>query len=138
PAGSTCTFSPAAVTPGNSPAVVVLSVSTLKTSAELRHGAPTTDAQLLVLMFLPGMALSLSGGIGSRKAILAVLLIVVLAALLLQPGCGGGSSAGTLPPPTPTPTHTPQPDSTTYRVIITATSDTVQDQLQRKRVVEQQ
>jgi len=138
PAGSTCTFSPAAVTPGNSPAVVVLSVSTLKTSAELRHGAPTTDAQLLVLMFLPGMVLSLSGGIGSRKAILTVLLIVVLAALLLQPACGGGSSAGTLPPPTPTPAPTPQPYSTTYPVIVTATSGTVQHQLQLNLVVQRQ
>jgi hypothetical protein len=130
PAGTACSFSPATVTPDNSPAVVVLSISTPKTLASL-HPPAATQAQLMLALLLPGVVLSVAGGKRSRKSLLIVFLIVVLAALLLQAACGGGgTSAGPPPPPpSPAPTPAPTPSSTTYMVTVTATSGTVQHQL---------
>lgn len=138
PPGTACSFSPATVTPGSSPAIVVLSISTPKSLAELHPAAPLSEDLLLFSMLLPGMVLSLSGGIRSRRSPFTLLLIVVLATLLFQPACGGGGSAGPPTPPTPTPAPAPQPFSTTYPVVLTASSGTVQHQVNLNLVVWQQ
>ena len=135
PAGTACSFSPANVTPGTSPAIVVLSISTPKTLAEMRPPG-TTHVQLMLALLLPGMVLSFSGGMCSRKSLFTVLLIAVLAALLLQVACGGGGSSAPPPlTPSPTPAPAPAPSSTSYPVTVTATSGTVQHQLNLNLVV---
>jgi hypothetical protein len=141
PAGSTCTFSPATVTPNSSSAIVVLSVSTAKTTAELNPPASATQAQLMLALLLPGIVVGLAGATRKRKALLAVLLVLVLAAVILQPACGGGGSSYA-PPPPPSPPPPPPPSSppppVTYNFTVTATSGTLQHQLNLNLVVQPQ
>ncbi|MGE5207013.1 MAG: hypothetical protein ACM3PW_15470, partial [Chlamydiota bacterium] len=140
-AGSTCTFSPATVTPGSSPAIVVLSVSTSKTTAELHPPAPVTQAQLMLALLLPGIVVSVSGGTRNKK-LFAVLLVVVLAALILQPACGGGGSSYAPAPPPPSPPPPPPPSAppppVSYNFTVTATSGTVQHQIPLTLLVQPQ
>jgi len=138
PKGSACSFSPSTLTPGGSPAIVVLSISTPKTLAALRLPASATQAQLMLALLLPGIVLSFSGSRRNKK-LFTLLLVVVLAALILQPACGGGgtSAAPTPPPPSPPPPSSPPPP-VTYNITVTATSGTLQHQLNLNLVVQPQ
>jgi photosystem II stability/assembly factor-like uncharacterized protein len=137
PAGAACSFSPATVTPNNSQAIVVLSVTTPKTLAALRSPATPTQAQLMLALLLPGTVIAISGSVRSRKNVFVALLIVVLALVILMPACGGGgSSSGPPPPPPPTTTPSSPPPPASYNFTVTATSGTVQHQLPLTLVVQ--
>lgn len=137
PAGTSCSFSPATVTP-NSQAVVVLSVITPKPLALLGTAAVTTQAQLMFALLLPGMVIAISGNVRRKKNVFVGLLIVVLALAILMPACGGGGSSSgppaPQPPPPPSPSSPPPPVS--YNFTVTATSGTVQHQLPLTLVVQ--
>ena len=140
PAGSTCSFSPPTVTPNASAVFSVLSISTTANkSAALRSPAPAVQAQLLLALLLPGMAIGVSTGVRGKKPLLVVLLILVLGVLMLQAACGGGGSSvaqAPPPPPSPPPPSAPPPP-VTYNVAVTATSGTVQHQIVLALVVYQ-
>jgi len=113
PAGATCSFAPATVTPtGTAAASTTLTVSTASTSAEMRRGSrpllPVTA--LAVLLCCLGMR-------RRRGVFLVVLLAVSAAGLVLVSACGGGGSGGSGPPPI-------QPVTST--ITVTATSGTLQ------------
>ena len=142
PAGSNCSFSPSTVTPSGSPAIVVLSVSTAKTTAALHPPVPTTQAQLMLALLLPGIVVGFAGGVRKKRALFAVLLVLVLAAVILQPACGGGGSSYAPPPPPPSPPPPPPPSAppppVNYGFTVTAASGTVQHQLNLMLVVQPQ
>ena len=133
PSGAACSFSPATVTLNGSPAIVVLSVSTTKALAALRPPKAESEGPLMLALLLPGIVLSFAGGSRRKKVFFALLLVLVLAAVMLQPACGGGGSslAPAPPPPSPPPPPPPSgpPPAASYNFIVTATSGTVQHQL---------
>ncbi len=142
PTSSICTFSPATVTPNASPAIVVLSVSTAKTTAALHPPTSATQAQLMLALLLPGIVVGLAGGVHKKRALFAVLLVFVFTALMLQPACGGGGSSGTSPSPPPPspppPTTSSPPPPVSYNFTVTAASGTVQHQLPLTLMVQSQ
>jgi hypothetical protein len=118
PAGSTCSFSPATVTPAGAAATTQLTISASAQSSALQPGSrpffPFTALAVTVYLF----------GWRKRRGWHSwLLLAVAYAGLGLLSGCGG--SSGTSPTPTPT-SPTPAPVSTTLMVTITATSGTLQ------------
>ncbi|MGE5723866.1 MAG: hypothetical protein ACM34G_01750, partial [Acidobacteriota bacterium] len=142
PAGASCSFSPAIVAPNGPQAIVVLSVTTAKTTAALRPPPPATQAQLMLALLLPGIVVGLAGGARKKRVFLAVLLVVVLAGVILQPACGGGGSSYAAAPPPPSPPPPPPPSSppppVNYGFTVTATSGTVQHQMNLNLVVQPQ
>ena len=141
PKGAACSFSPATVTPNSSPAIVVLSVSTAKTLAALRPPNAENQGPLMLALLLPGIVLSFAGGSRRKRALFALLLVVVLAAVMLQPACGGGgSSVAPAPPPSPPPAPPPSapPPPVGYGFTVTATSGTLQHQLNLTLAVQAQ
>ena len=141
PKGAACSFSPATVTPNSSPAIVVLSVSTAKTLAALRPPKAENQEPLMLALLLPGIVLSFAGGSRQKRTLFALLLVVVLAAVMLQPACGGGgSSVAPAPPPSPPPAPPPSapPPPVGYGFTVTATSGTLQHQLNLTLAVQAQ
>jgi hypothetical protein len=139
PAGTSCSFSPPAVTPNSSPSYVVLSVTTPKTLALLPTPAASTQAQLMLALLLPGVVIAISGSVRSRKILFVALLIIVLALAILMPACGGGGSSSGPPPPSPPPPSPPPsspPPPVSYNFTVTATSGSVQHQLPLTLVVQ--
>ncbi|MGH9522172.1 MAG: hypothetical protein ACRD3E_06540, partial [Terriglobales bacterium] len=115
PAGMSCSFAPATITPGTIGGSSTLMIATAKVAAlnsmpGSRHGSPW-----LALILAPFGFVMVGGA--DRKRVrwiaLALMLIVILAAV----GCGGGGSVATAPTTT-TSTH----QATTSTVTITATS----------------
>ena len=113
PAGASCAFNPATVTPAGSAASTTMTITapTLGTSTR-RNSWP----------FLPGSALAvglcLFGWKRRRGLQLSLLVAVGLAGLGLISACGGGGSGST--PPTPAPT------TVTSTITVTATSGSLQ------------
>ena len=107
PAGATYTFSPAAVTPGASPAATVMSIQTVRYgSASLRTGAGTLA---LALLLLPIAALRRARRAWRRAGLLSLLLpLLLLGAIAGLSGCGAGGFFG-------------QPQQT-YTITVTGTS----------------
>jgi uncharacterized repeat protein (TIGR01451 family) len=98
PAGMTCVFSPATVTPGSEGATATLTVSTGTTVAAvpgLRHGAPFAAWTVLLL---PAGVLCI--GAHRRRRFLVLLGTLVLLAVL-HVACGGGSGMNSAQPATP-------------------------------------
>jgi hypothetical protein len=108
PAGSTCTFNPASVTPGSNPATTALTIQTA--------GAATVPAPLDVPAPPPGLVLLLAfaAAVGVGTSLLdarrtrlrwvpATCLLASLMLVALANGCGGGSASSS-PPPTSAPT----------------------------------
>jgi hypothetical protein len=94
---SLCSFTPASVTPGNSSAAVVLTISTTSNSTSLSPLKPEGGVFPYAL-FLALPALALLGKMHPRRkcaslALPAYLLGLFLLALLL-PSCGGGGTNG--------------------------------------------
>jgi hypothetical protein len=92
PSISVCSFTPGTVTPGNSSAAVVMSISTTAASASLSR------ARIFYALWLalPGLALQGTRGCGRRsgkRTLLTRLLGLFLLGLLLS-SCGGGGSNG--------------------------------------------
>ncbi len=92
-----CSFTPSTVTPGNSSAAVVMSISTTSSSARLFPQTRGRKAIFYALwLMLLGLALSGTKGRGKKYVNLsfpALLLGLCLLAFLL-PSCGGGGSNG--------------------------------------------
>lgn len=108
PAGSTCTFNPASVTPGASPATTIMTIQTAGSAAV----STPFDVPVLPpgLIFLLAFAAALGVGTTLRDAQLtrlrwvpATCLLASLMLVALATGCGGGSASGS-PPPTSAPT----------------------------------
>lgn len=97
PVISICSFTPASVTPGNSSAAVVLTISTTSNSASLAPlRPPSVGFSYALFLALPALALLSKKGRGKKYAKLALpasLLGLLLLALLL-PSCGGGGVNG--------------------------------------------
>ena len=92
PVYSACTFNPAApITPGNSAANVVLTISTTATTTALVN-ARRRSLIYVASLCIPGF-LFLCGARRQRKAHLTVLLLMMLA-LVAMPACSGVSSGG--------------------------------------------
>jgi hypothetical protein len=121
PTISLCSFSPNPVTPGNSSAGVVMTISTTPSSAGLAP-LPRLIALLPYALGFALPALMLSGNKflrGKRKKLFPALLGLFLLALFL-PSCGGGGSNGTT---TGGQQQGTKPGS--YVVTVTGTSGTV-------------
>jgi Chitobiase/beta-hexosaminidase C-terminal domain len=101
PAGASCTFNPATVTPSGSAVTTQL---TIAASASASNALPSRSP------LLPATTLALAGGLlfWRRRRTLACWAAAVLlsAGLLTVSACGGGggSSGGSNPPPPPPPT----------------------------------
>jgi hypothetical protein len=120
PAISLCTFSPNPVTPGNSSAAVVMTISTTASSASLSP-PPRPIAYLPYALGFALPALALSGKRflhGKRRKLFSAYMALFLLAFFL-PSCGGGGSNGTT---TTTQQQGTQPG--TYTITVTATSGT--------------
>jgi hypothetical protein len=118
PAGSTCSFAPATVTPSGAVAMTQLTISASAQSAASQPGSQP---------FFPFTALAAAVClIGWRKRQGRhnwLLLTLVFAGLGLLSACGGGAtSSTTISAPTPAPSPTPAPTPTTSTVTVTGTS----------------
>jgi VCBS repeat protein/uncharacterized protein DUF11 len=133
PAQSTCSFSPASVTPGSSSAPVTLSIATTARSSAMliphsRQGIP------LFAFFAVALAAFLYPALLPQKrrkqfAVLFPLLVALQLAAMLG-ACGGGNNS---PPPPPPPSGTP---SGTYVITVTGKSDDAQRSTQVTLVVQ--
>jgi len=87
PAGATCSFSPATVTPPGTTSTT-LTVATSSSTAEVRRGSGA---------LLPGAAMAVAVccfGLRKRRRLLMLVVIVGLGGLGLLSGCGSGGSGG--------------------------------------------
>ena len=107
PAESTCSFSPASVTPNATAASTTLTISTT---------APRTTG--FNVTFGLAALLLLAGWSAPRLRSPRLRPVAVGLSLVLLPSCGGGGDGGTEPPPPPT-GGTP---AGTYPIVVTATS----------------
>ena len=121
PAGASCSFSPATVTPSGAAASTTLTVSTAKTSGALRRDS---------FPLIPGAALAAAFccfGFRKRRFSLLLLLALSVAGLGLLNGCGGGGSAsgsgGGTQPLTSTITVTASSGSLTHTATFSITVD---------------
>ncbi len=118
PAGTSCSFNPASVGPGNGTTTLTVTNMSSGMLAPIKPGTPDarTGAGRLMLLFLSFAILWLGIQAGRRRlrwSVVASLLLV--GGLLGIAACGGGSSS-TPPPPPPT--------ATNQSVVITATDGT--------------
>ena len=122
PAFSTCTLNPTSITPGANPATVAVSIKTTGTAS--RSAVGNARGPLVVwLVLAPGFGLFglfLMGTRRGRRHASLYLLLMVLAAMLVLPGCSGVSKSTT---PPPTGNSTPPG---TYTVLVIGTSGSVQ------------
>jgi hypothetical protein len=93
PAISLCSFTPASVTPGNSSAAVILTISTTASSASVLPQKRTRVLFYALWLALPGLALFGTRAHGRKRHLPAALLELLLLGLLLT-SCGGGGSNG--------------------------------------------
>lgn len=122
PAFSTCTLNPTSVTPGANPATVAVSIKTTGTASRSALGKPHGPV-VAWLLLVPGFGLFglfLVGTRRGRRRASLCLLMMVLAAMLVLPGCSGVSKSTT---PPPTGNSTP---AGTYTVLVIGTSGSVQ------------
>lgn len=109
PSGTSCSFSPATVTPLGAPATTVLTVSAQTTSAALHR-----DANPLFPGSVLAVALCFIGWKKRRGLQLLLLLVVSVVGLGLLNGCGGATFNSTTKPPV------------TATITVTATSGSLQ------------
>jgi acid phosphatase len=124
PAGATCSFSPATVTPtsGIANSAVTISMATAVTSA-----APAYHGKPLLAFTLPFFALAAGslaiGGKNKKKTAFWVVLVLVLALGAMSIGCGTGGSKTAAS----TAAQTPAPSGTSsYTATINATAGSIQ------------
>ena len=113
PAGSSCSFNPASVTPAGAAVSTTLTITAQTLSGALRReSSPLFPESALAL------AVCVFGWKRRRRLQLVLLVGVALAGLGLASGCGG-SGSGSTPPPPPTPTPI------TSTINVTATSGSI-------------
>ena len=116
PAGASCTFSPASVTPPGTVSTSVTITTSAATAQERRNGFPVLPESAL--------AIALCGfGMRKRRRLQVLLLLALSAAgLNLLSGCGGGSSgSSTAPPVTSTVTVTATSGALSHTITISLT-----------------
>jgi hypothetical protein len=117
PVLSTCSFSPASLTPGTNAATSTLMLSTTAASSLILPQCTVRPPPTAELTFVVLLLLVLVGGVQTRRRIPCAACGVLFAFLLLQVSCGGGGSSGgsgiTVNPGTP---------AGTYSITITGTS----------------
>jgi hypothetical protein len=96
PAGTTCAFSPSAVTPGASPVDVTMTIATTASTSQLLPGHSSRNYFAFVTWIqFPGFGLFGIVFAGSKrrskKVTALVVLVLVVAALLFMSGCAGGT-----------------------------------------------
>jgi hypothetical protein len=98
PAGSTCSFSPSAVTPGSGSGSTTLTITTASNSGQaLPVGAAPAKAFYAIWMQFPGMGLLglfLGGSksrLHTRKVLFCLVLVVLVLGMVLMSGCAGGT-----------------------------------------------
>jgi uncharacterized protein DUF11 len=129
PSQSTCSFSPASMTPGSNSASVNLTIATTARSSAML--LPHTPQNIpLVAFFAIALAAGFSLTLSPQKcrkqfAALFFLLIALQFAAMLE-ACNGGSAG---PPP-------PPPQGGTYTITVTGTSGTAQRTVQFTLVVQ--
>ena len=116
PAGMSCIFSAATVTPDAAGSQVQLTVNTAPQSAQSERSAPVIAA-----LFSGIGLLGLAGGSRRRKRAFSV---VLLCTLLAQVGCGGGAMTTNSSTSSTTAVSTTT-SSTTYTITVNAVSGTV-------------
>jgi len=99
PAGATCTFSPAQITPGSHAVPFTLAVNVPSSSASLHKQGGLRLAPHLYAALIPLFGVLLMGA-GSRKRRLALLLPLLGMLLSALVACGGSSTSTTPPPET--------------------------------------
>lgn len=131
PAGASCSFSPAAVTPGTNAVATQLTISTTTSSARLASPWRQHSAPLFALwLSFPGLGfVGIVGAAGGahKRSRLYFLTVLMLALLIVLTACGGGSATGggtgNSPGLTVGSVTTP---SGTYTVQVTGTSGSAQ------------
>src|SRR5262249_54248582 len=109
PAGTTCSFSPASVTPGSSTATSTLTIKTtapsspavesIRTASSSDRSSVPSGKSPLYLAFMQLQGVGLFGMVlagskakkGSKHMRMIILLVIVFAALILMTGCAGGT-----------------------------------------------
>ncbi len=117
PAQAQCLFSPSTpVTPGNSAADVVMSISTHASNATAKHPARQNPSPYALWLILPAMVIT-SGAARARAAKRRLILAATIGVLALMMfsalSCSGVSNTGNTQPP---------PNPVTYHVTVTGTS----------------
>jgi N-acetylneuraminic acid mutarotase len=111
PAGASCAFNPATVTPAGSVVSTTLTISVAAKTATLQHeGWPHWPATALALTGLVFVRKK------NRRSASLLALMVLATGIGVVTACGGGSGGSVTPTPTPT----------TSTVTVTATSGTLQ------------
>jgi len=96
PAGAQCSFNPSgAVTPGTSAVDVVMSISTAKAVSSASHRMPNS-LSAMILLFLPGIVISVGALRNCKSRLMARLLLVVgvTSLLTIMLACAGASTSG--------------------------------------------
>lgn len=88
PAGATCSFSPATITPSGAAASTTLTISTSSQSAASRSGSRPF---LPLAAFATGLCVFITK---KRRGLHYILVVAALAGLGLNLGCGGGGNGG--------------------------------------------
>lgn len=135
PAGATCSFAPATVTPGASMTSVALTISTSAMTASRHHNFPLFAfwaPGALGMVMLPG-ALARRKRASSTRTLRRAGLLILAVVLLAQLACGGGGAtpkaasvqSSSTTASTTTNASTTTSASTTYTVTVNAVSGTV-------------
>ncbi len=135
PTTSLCTFSPSSVTPGNSSAAVVMTISTTASSAKLfPFGPPPSPpfggggSPIFYALWLALPAAYLIRLCSGSKAGLPASLIALFLLGLLLASCGGGGSNGGGGGPGGVGTQQQGTQPGTYSITVTGTSGTLSHQ----------
>jgi len=95
PAESSCSFFPASVTPGTSPAKTVLTISTKAPSARLAYPFSHGGKAFYALLFPAGFGMVvLASGSRRKKSRWLLPIVVLMVSMLSFSACGGGGGGG--------------------------------------------
>jgi photosystem II stability/assembly factor-like uncharacterized protein len=133
PSQSTCSFSPASVTPGSNSASVSLTIATTaRSSAMLLPYTPQSIPHFafFAIALAAGLSLALSPQERRKQFAALFFLLIALQFAAMLVACNGGSAG---PPPPPPQGGTP---SGTYTITVTGTSGTAQRTVQLTLVVQ--
>jgi hypothetical protein len=108
PTGTSCTFSPASVSPGAGTIDTTLTITTTSRSPSPAHVSIAGMEAGLGAMLMVGAILASR----RHKHMVWRVATAVVAIAFIQAACGGGNNGSTLPAPTPSPTSTPTPTPT--------------------------
>jgi acid phosphatase len=125
PAGATCSFSPATVTPSGAMASVTMTISipTAAASAAGTHRTKPLFAFTVPFFALAAGSLAL-GGKNKKKTAFWVVLVLVLALGAMSIGCGGGAGKSNTAAPSQAAITTG--GSSSYTVTVNATAGAIQ------------